>query len=238
MAYAEQEKRWSSDLCKSELLVEDVQMKCDCNSFNSEMIGIFTDFTRKLGDPVTFPAPPEPEVVPKSDPIEQSYVVVPTRVEPNIVDTTTSKVTDDEVAPVGTNYVWMGQTFMFALLTFIGAFVAYRMDKSDEQTQAVSRTGPIPVAKQNHFISEVANELKEPYAAVYYRKQAIMYYRTIFAKSAFPHLMSQLHPLISPFTSFYATQSRLMRFTIYMLQFNIISTFVFIYYAAVYRQSD
>ena len=65
-----------------------------------------------------------------------------------------------------------------------------------------------------------------------------MYYRPIFAKSAFPHLMSQLHPLISPFTSFYATQSRLMRFTIYMLQFNIISTFVFIYYAAVYRQSD
>mmetsp|Transcript_13695 Transcript_13695/g.17313 ORF Transcript_13695/g.17313 Transcript_13695/m.17313 type:complete len:163 (+) Transcript_13695:3942-4430(+) len=65
-----------------------------------------------------------------------------------------------------------------------------------------------------------------------------MYYRTIFSKSAFPHLMSQLHPLISPFTSFYATQSRLMRFSIYMLQFNIISAFVFVYYSSVYRKSD
>jgi len=65
-----------------------------------------------------------------------------------------------------------------------------------------------------------------------------MYYRTIFSKSAFPHLMSQLHPLISPFTSFYATQSRTIRFAIYMLQFNIISTFVFLYYASVYRVDD
>lgn len=65
-----------------------------------------------------------------------------------------------------------------------------------------------------------------------------MYYRTIFSKSAFPHLMSQLHPLVSPFTSFYATQSRVLRFAIYMLQFNIISTFVFLYFAAVYRTDD
>ena len=127
---------------------------------------------------------------------------------------------------------------MFCLLTLTGALVAFRMDKSDERTQAVSRTAPIPVAKQNHFISEVANELKEPYASVYYRKQAVMYYRTIFSKSAFPHLMGQLHPLISPFTSFYATQSRSMRFCAYLLQFNIISAFVFVYYAAVYRKSD
>ena len=69
----------------------------------------------------------------------------------------------------------------------------------------MARTAPIPVAKQNHFINEIANELNEPYAAVYYRKQSVMYYRTIFSKSAFPHLMSQLHPLVSPFTSFYST---------------------------------
>jgi len=29
----------------------------------------------------------------------------------------------------------------------------------DDQAQAVSRTAPIPVAKQNHFINEVASEL-------------------------------------------------------------------------------
>jgi len=65
-----------------------------------------------------------------------------------------------------------------------------------------------------------------------------MYYRTIFSKSAFPHLMSQLHPLISPFTSFYATQSRLMRFAIYILQLNIVSAVVFVYYSAGYRSKD
>lgn len=204
MAFAEQEKRWKAELCQSELSVEEVQMKCVCNSFNSELVGIFTDFTRTIGDPVKFPPPPEPEVVPEAKPIEQQYVVVPTRADPNMSETTTGKVTDEEVAAIGTNYVWMGQTFMFGLLTVIGAVVAYRMDKADEQ-KSVSRTAPIPVAKQNHFINEVANELKEPYAAVYFRKQALMYYRTIFSQSAFPHLMSQLHPLISPFTSFYAT---------------------------------
>ena len=50
--------------------------------------------------------------------------------------------------------------------------------------------------------------------------------------------MSQLHPLISPFTSYYATQGRFTRFTLYMLQVNIITSFIFIYYSAVYRQND
>ncbi len=62
-------------------------MKCECNAFESNQIGIFTDFTRELGAPVNFPAPPEPE---------QELVVLPTK-----VDTTLSqggkdgKVTED-----------------------------------------------------------------------------------------------------------------------------------------------
>ena len=102
----------------------------------------------------------------------------------------------------------------------------------------MTRTGPIPVAKQNHFINEIANELNEPYASVMYRKQSVVYYRTIFSKSAFPHLLSQLHPLLSPFTSYYATQGRLIRFSMYILQVNIISAYIFLYYSAVYRQDD
>ena len=102
------------------------------------------------------------------------------------------KVTPDETVQEvsGTNYVWMGLTLLIFLLTLAGSIVTYRLDKKDEVTQVVSRTSPIPVAKQNHFIDEVAKELKEPYHSVCYRKQSVMYYRTIFSKSAFPHLMS------------------------------------------------
>jgi len=84
--------------------------------------------------------------------------------------------------------------------------MARRADGKDKHENfSISRTAPIAVAKQNHFIDEVAKELKEPYHSVLYRKQTVMSYRTLFSKAAFPHLMSQLHPLISPFTSYFAT---------------------------------
>ena len=61
MGFAEAEQIWKSDLCKWEINVERVQMKCTCNAFSSELIGIFTDFTRILGARIPFPPPPEPE---------------------------------------------------------------------------------------------------------------------------------------------------------------------------------
>lgn len=112
------------------------------------------------------------------------------------------------------------------------------MDRKDECDQGVNRTAPIPVTKHNHFVEEVAKELGEPYAAVIYRKRSLIHYRTIYTKSAFPHLMSQLHPLLSPFTSYYTTQKRFHRFMMYMLQMNTISVFVFTYFSEVYRQND
>jgi len=48
--------------------------------------------------------------------------------------------------------------------------------------------------------------------------------------------MSQMHPLLSPFTSFYATAGRFMRFTMYMLQVNIVTALVYVFYSAGYRQ--
>lgn len=111
----------------------------------------------------------------------------------------------------------MGQTILIFLLTLAGSIVTFKIDKKDEASESISRTSPIAAAKQNHFIDEIAKELNEPYAQVALRKQSLFHYRTIFSKSSFPHLMSQLHPLISPFASFNATQSRFMRFTLYML---------------------
>jgi hypothetical protein len=42
------------------LSVEEVTMKCTCNAFDSNLIGVFSDFTRTLGETVVFPEPPEP----------------------------------------------------------------------------------------------------------------------------------------------------------------------------------
>ena len=79
-------------------------MKCECNSFNSELVGIFTDFTREPGEAVNFPPPPEPVIKPE----EQQYWDVHTRADISISETHTGKVTDEEAGAVGTNYVWMG----------------------------------------------------------------------------------------------------------------------------------
>ena len=84
----------------------------------------------------------------------------------------------------------------------------------------------------------MAKELREPYAQVAYRRQSLLYYRTIFSKSAFPHLLSQLHPLVSPFTAFWPTQSRFMRLSIYILQVNLVSGLCFGYFLGVYRESS
>lgn len=100
----------------------------------------------------------------------------------------------------------MGQAILVSILTIAGSLVTKKMDAKDEANLAsISRTSPIAAAKQNHFIDEIAKELNEPYAQVTLRKQSLFYYRTIFSKSSFPHLMSQLHPLLSPFSGFYAT---------------------------------
>jgi hypothetical protein len=215
MGYSKTTESWKGDLCKSELNVEDVTMKCTCNAFNSNLIGVFSDFTRTLGETVTFPVIIE----------ETSYAVISSNFDLNAIDG--SRVTTDDVISQikdvnGTNFVWMGQTILVAILTLAGSLVARKMDKTDEGDLCLLRTSPISVTKQNHFIDEIAKELGEPYAQVCFRKQSLFYYRTIYSKSAFPHLMSQLHPLTSPFTSYYATQARFVRFTLYMLQVNIV----------------
>ena len=90
----------------------------------------------------------------------------------------------------GTNYVWMGQTFLVAIFYVIGSLVTRKMDKKDEVNNSLSRTSPIAAAKQNHFIDEVAKALDEPYGAVSLRKASISQYRVLFSKATFPHLMS------------------------------------------------
>ena len=126
MGYSATDERWQTDLCLSDLSVEDVTMSCTCNAFDSNMIGVFSDFTRAKGMPVNFPPPAI--IVDDS-----SFSVIRSNVDP------TMSVTNDKDNVVsrinnvnGSNFVWMIQTLLVAILTIAGAFMTHKMDKKDE----------------------------------------------------------------------------------------------------------
>lgn len=50
--------------------------------------------------------------------------------------------------------------------------------------------------------------------------------------------MSQMHPMIAPFTSYIATESRFMRYCMYLLQINIVTILCYIYFGSLYRLDD
>lgn len=102
-------------------------MKCTCNAFSSDQVGIFTDFTRELGEPVVFP---EPKKKSKEELTEDiSYSALRDMVKPSIAQAQTSVIAND--AATGSSFVWMGQALAFSVLTVTGAFIAHRMDQKD-----------------------------------------------------------------------------------------------------------
>ena len=130
---------------------------------------------------------------------------------------------------------------MVAILCIAGSFIALKFDRADQRDSSIMRTAPtqqISIAKQNHFVEEVAKSLNESYGTVMHRHQNLLYYRTIFSKSPFPHILSQMHPMIAPFTSYIATESRFMRYCIFMLQINLMSGLMFTYFTTFYRLND
>lgn len=97
MGYSKPEGLWKSELCQSELKVEEVSMKCSCNSFSSDIIGVFNDYAREKGAPVKFPK------AQLDDENIKSLSVAPIE-----VDISMSERPDQAVSLNGTNYVWMG----------------------------------------------------------------------------------------------------------------------------------
>ena len=76
MGYSKSDNKWKSQLCQSELKVQDVAMKCTCNAFSSNLIGVFNDYTREAGQPVEFPAVKVQE---------SKLTVIPTEIDPSLV---------------------------------------------------------------------------------------------------------------------------------------------------------
>ena len=102
MGFSKTDSKWRSDLCQSELKVEEVTIKCTCNAFDSNQIGVFNDYTRAEGLPVSFPA---------IEIEEQQLTVVPTIMDPNLAQDASQKGNSSDLSDGGlngTNYVWMG----------------------------------------------------------------------------------------------------------------------------------
>ena len=108
------------------------------------------------------------------------------------------------------------------MLCIAGSLVALKFDRADkkENDSSIMKTAPSAITnvmKQNHFVEEVAKSLRENYSTVVHRQQSLLYYRTIFSTSPFPHFLSQMHPTIAPFTSYIATESRFMRYCMFLI---------------------
>jgi hypothetical protein len=126
------------------------------------------------------------------------------------------------------------------LLSFVllaAAGIAFRLDISDkhQKMQQQEQIQEFSFVSQssgglNHFILEVSRELHQPYAEVEFRRQNLMTYRNVCQNSVFVHVLAQMHPIVSPFISYFATQSRLLRFSAYLLQINFFSCIVAIYF--------
>lgn len=224
MAFSEQRQVWDANLCIQKLQVAALSQQCICNAFEAAQIALITDKSRMAAQKIDFP---KIEIV-----------------EENVGDSTTTsdidkkgndKSIDNQQLQVneitgshtsagllsttdGNSFVWIAQSTIISMLCISGMLLALKSDRKDTRESGVSRTSPsASISAQNHFIEEVAKVLEEPYAQVAYRQASLIFYRTIFTKSLFPHLLIQMHPLLSPFTSYEATQSRLMRLATYIL---------------------
>jgi len=95
-------------------------MKCTCNAVDSNQIGIFSDYTRTLAEAVDFPA------IEVYASLDQLAVIDTT------LDSEVTKEVNDEVKLNGTNYVWMGQSLLSAILCLAGSLLTIKMDRKDE----------------------------------------------------------------------------------------------------------
>ena len=69
--------------------------------------------------------------------------------------------------------MWAGYTGVSSVLALTALVITMRMDHRDKRELSLAKTMPTlaVIAKQNHFIKEVSNALKEPYSSVMLRQQ-------------------------------------------------------------------
>ena len=55
MAFVDKNNKWDASICKTDIDVANLQIKCSCNAFSANRISVLTDPTLKLAAPITFP---------------------------------------------------------------------------------------------------------------------------------------------------------------------------------------
>ena len=116
-------------------------------------------------------------------------------------------------------------------LGLLGTLTAYRSDKSDW-----TAIGETPQGWKAVFLKKVAEVMEQPHELVYLRQHSLMMAQA--SESKFMNYTMLLHPLLTPFTSFDAKQSRLLRFSLYLLQINLFALACMVYYQQSYRVED
>lgn len=192
-------------------------MKCTCNAFKSDLTGLFTDFRRPLStEVIEFP---EIEVLSESNSGKSAHLYTK-------------------------SYVWLISTSGLAVVLLVSIGIAFKLDAKDRLKQLQQQNRPIQNMEvsfgsassgMNHFVLEVSRELHQPYAEVEFRRANLAAYRNICPNSVFIHCLAQMHPLIAPFISTFATQSRLLRLSAYVLQINIFEACTCYYFNETYR---
>lgn len=205
-----------------ELLVEESRQLCTCNAIKANLFTLQFDMTRVEGPLIEFPIIEKPVE-------EERYNIQVQTVYPYDLSADTKAV-----------YVWISESVLIAMLSLIGVIVAARLDDTDQKEISIGKTVPVLTAltKNNHFISEVAKQLDEPYSSVVHREQQIKHYRSVSSKAVYPHVVNALHPLVAPFTGYSATESRSLRFCSYLALFNAVSLVNVAYFSNVYRRND
>ena len=218
MAFSEVEQKWSADLCQSTVQPKTYEMQCSCNAFASSYVGVFTDRMRLMDMSVVFPAIEIAQ--------EQSVTVA----APDALHVTGAAEIN------GTSYVILGVAVLITLFGLSGSSIVMRADMKDWTDLGLA--GEFAHADTERFVQEVSKNLNEPSKLTHYRTHALMSYRSLLSSSLFASCLVTIHPLVSPFTSFEATRSRLLRFNAYLLQIIIYAIFCAVYFGSSYRSED
>ena len=115
MAYSLTGKKWDSELCVTELVVERLQIKCSCNSINAETIGVFVDTKRVLGKRIEFP---EPQKIAQGG-NGRVYEII----DEDFSDAVHVKY---EQSPI-----WIMQSVATAIICITGMLITMKLDKND-----------------------------------------------------------------------------------------------------------
>jgi len=217
MAYSETAQSWDADLCLSTVNAETYSLECSCNSFTGSFVGVFTDTLRLFDTAAVFPT---------VEILEESTA-------PVAVDMPVSGNTDIK----GTSYVILAVATILAFFGLAGSPLVMKIDHRDwnDLVKAGDSTG---YSDTDRFVSEVAKVLNEPKQVTSYRTSALMSYRSLFSGSLFATCLLSIHPLVSPFTNFEATRSRLLRFNAYLLQVIAYAVGCSVYFGNNYRATD